>query len=73
MIDLWSARFNSEASDEEDFFSCSDEDSDSSDEEFFTPPQSPRPFDSDDDDIMAFEESLDNFDEEKGFSLFIEG
>lgn len=72
MMDLWSARF-SQTSDEEDFISCSDEDSNSSsDEEFFTPPQSPRRFDSDDD-LMAFEESLESLEEEKGFSLFIEG
>lgn len=63
----------SQASDDEDqFLSCSGDDSDS--EEFFTPPQSPVPqSDSDDDDMNAFEESLENFEDEKISALFIEG
>ena len=76
MVDLWSARINQSSEDDEDdekYFSFSDDDSKGSDEEFFTPPQSPRCSDSDDEDILMFEESLENFEDEKGFSLFIEG
>jgi hypothetical protein len=54
------------------FLSCSDSDSD--DEKFFTPPTSPLPlFSDDDDDMNAFEESLESFEIEKEFQLFIEG
>jgi hypothetical protein len=66
---------------EEAFLSCGSDES--SDEEFFTPPQSPIRFkrsisdndddDDDDDDMNIFEESLEHFEDEKGYSLFIDG
>lgn len=59
-------------SDDEDLYlSCSEDESDS--EEFFTPPQSPGPASESDDDMNTFEESLENFEDEKMFSMFIEG
>lgn len=62
----------SQASDDEDqFLSFSDDDSAS--EEFFTPPQSPVPQSDSDDDMNAFEESVENFEDEKISALFIEG
>lgn len=60
----------SDDEDDEAFESCSDDESD----EYFTPPQTPIPFDSDDDDMNnIFEESLENFEDQKEFNLFIKG
>lgn len=70
MIDLWSHRVTQE--DEDVFLSCSDDDSDN--DNFYTPPTSPTRFYSDDeDDMNAFEESLESFEDEKDFQMFIEG
>ena len=72
MVDLWSLRLSQNSDDDESFLSCSDSESDS--DVFFTPPQSPAKFDSDDEDLMIFEESLESFEDEKlFFKLFIEG
>jgi ankyrin repeat and LEM domain-containing protein 2 len=69
-VDVWARRIPQD--DEDLYLSCSDSDSD--DEKFFTPPSSPSRFFSDDDDDMnEFEESLENFEDEKDFQLFIEG
>lgn len=59
-----------EEDDDEAFESCSDDES-----EYFTPPQSPIHLDSDDDDEdkNVFEESLDKFEDQKEFCLFIKG
>lgn len=76
--DLWSHRSGmndsiksiSDDEDDEAFESCSDDESD----EYFTPPQTPIPFDSDDDEMNnIFEESLENFEDQKEFNLFIKG
>jgi hypothetical protein len=58
--------------DEESFISCSDSD-DSDDEVWFTPPQSPNEISSSDDEMNAFEESLEHFEDEKEYALFIDG
>lgn len=71
MVDLWAPRSSQAYDDEDLFLSCSDSDSES--DEYLTPPQSPTKFDSDDDDMNAFEESLDSFEQEKDFILFIKG
>jgi hypothetical protein len=76
-FDLWNHRGGmndslksvSDDDDDEAFESCSDDES----EEYYTPPQSPLHFDSDDDDKNVFEESLENFEEQKEFNLFIKG
>jgi hypothetical protein len=68
-VDIWSARAQVPDDSDDLYISCSDSESDN----YFTPPQSPINFDSDDDDMNVFEESLDTFEEEKRFSLFIEG
>lgn len=70
-IDLWAHRMNQASDDDDQFLSCSDDESVS--EEFFTPPQSPVPQSDSDDDMNAFEESLENFEDEKISSLYIEG
>lgn len=75
--DLWSLRspsrdFQNE-DDEESFVSCSDSDDDEDSDVWFTPPQSPTEMQSSDDEMNAFEESLENLEEEKTYSLFIEG
>lgn len=59
----------SDNEDDEAFESCSDDDSD----EYYTPPQSPLPYSSDDDDKIEFEESMENFEDQKEFNLFIKG
>jgi hypothetical protein len=61
----------SDDEDDEAFESCSDDES----EDYYTPPQSPIQFDSDDEDDEknVFEESLDNFEDQKEFNLFIKG
>lgn len=73
-FDLWAPRTSQSMDDDEDedmFLSCSEDGSD--DSVYYTPPsQSPIHFDSDDD-MNIFEESLENFEEEKGFTLFIHG
>lgn len=77
-FDLWSFRSNNNESikstsddenDDESFVSCSDDESD----EYFTPPQSPINMDSDDEEKNVFEESLDKFEDQKEFCLFIRG
>ena len=69
--DLWAPRkIQSFDEDEDTFVSCSS-DSDSDSDEYLTP-LSTTPVDSDDD-MIIFEESLENLEEEKEFSLFIEG
>lgn len=77
-FDMWSFRITTNdtiksiSDDEEEdeaFESCSDDDSD----EYFTPPQSPPPVDSDDEEKNVFEESLDKFEDQKEFCLFIKG
>lgn len=77
-FDMWSFRntgnesIKSNSDDEEEdeaFLSCSDDDSD----EYFTPPQSPILIDSDDEEKNVFEESLDKFEDQKEFCLFIKG
>lgn len=70
--DLWAPR-KIEASDEDDdsFLSCgSDVDSDS--DEYLTP-LSTTPVDSDEDELIPFEESLENLEDDKEFLLFIVG
>lgn len=69
-IDLWAHRLTQMSDDEDLYLSCSEDESDS--EEFFTPPQSPGPASESDDDMNTFEESLENFEDEKMFSMFIE-
>lgn len=69
-VDLWSHRINQDFEDEDLFLSCSEDESEP--DMFYTPPQSPTPFDSDDE-MNIFEESLENFEDEKSFALFIEG
>lgn len=69
--DLWTPRkIQSYDEDEDTFVSCSS-DSDSDSDGYFTPLNT-TPVDSDDD-MITFEESLENLEEEKEFSLFIEG
>ncbi len=60
---------------EESYISCSDSE-DSDNEVWYTPPQSPMELSTnsdDDDEINAFEESLESFEDEKVYSLFIDG
>lgn len=64
-LEFWAARMNEMSDEEDSFLSCSDSD----DSEYFTPPSSPTPFDTDD----VFEESLESIEDERDFSLFIEG
>lgn len=74
-VDMWSARTAEDLDDDDDelYLSC-DSDMSSDDEEFFTPPQSPVKFDdSDDEDVNMFEESLEHLEEEKEFTLYING
>jgi hypothetical protein len=73
-IDIWSRRIPLDDDDDGDLYlSCSDNDSE--DEIFYTPPSSPSKFYSEDDDDMNddFEESLETFEDEDQFQLFIEG
>ena len=76
MHDMWSPRIRTEDPDDdndESYLSCDSELS-SDDEEFFTPPQSPFKFDdSDDEDVNMFEESLEHLEEEKEYTLYING
>jgi hypothetical protein len=70
---MWSARTEEDPDDDELYLSC-DSDAPSDDEEFFTPPQSPVKFDdSDDEDVNMFEESLEHLEEEKEYTLYING
>lgn len=75
-LDLWTARTPTEEElddeAEDSYISCGSDIS-SDDDEWYTPPQSPNRFDSSDDEMNVFEESLESFEEEKGYSLFIEG
>lgn len=72
-MDLWAARSAAEDIDEDESYLSCDSDM-SSDEEYFTPPQSPIKFDdSDDEDVNMFEESLEHLEDEKEYSLFIDG
>lgn len=75
---MWTPRTNSRDYDEEEdddenesYLSC-DSESNSDTDEYFTPPQSPC-HDSSDDEMNAFEESLENVDDEKEYALFING
>ena len=53
--------------------SC-DSDLSSDEDEFYTPPQSPVKFDdSDDEDVNMFEESLEHLEDEKEYTLYING
>lgn len=71
-VDVWACRIPLDSDNEDLYLSCSDNDSE--DDEFFTPPSSPSKFYSDDDDMNDdFEESLENFEDEDQFQLFIEG
>lgn len=76
VTDLWSLRTptRDEYSEEEDesYISCSDSD-DSDSDVWFTPPQSPNEIVSSDDEMNAFEESLENLEDEKAYALFIDG
>lgn len=72
--DLWSIRTQSQDFEEDaddSYLSCDSDDS--SNDEWFTPPQSPCQIESSDDEMNAFEESLENVDDEKLFSLFVNG
>lgn len=76
-VDLWSMRNPSEDYDDdenEDLYLSAESDL-SSDEEYFTPPQSPTAnyFDSSDEEMNVFEESLEHLEDEKEYSLFIKG
>lgn len=75
-LDLWMPRSASQDFDEDEpndsYVSCDEDNSD--DDVWFTPPQSPGQFlDSSDDEMNNFEESLENFEDEKAYSLFING
>lgn len=75
MVDMWASRTIEDLDDDNDesYLSC-DSDMSSDDEEFFTPPQSPVKFvDSDDEDVNMFEESLEHLEDEKEYTLYING
>lgn len=74
VIDLWSVRTPSrdfEEDADDSYLSCDSDDSDN--DVWFTPPQSPSQIESSDDEMNAFEESLENVDVEKTYSLFVNG
>ncbi|KAG5684775.1 hypothetical protein PVAND_013988 [Polypedilum vanderplanki] len=78
-VDVWSMRnpsedFDDENEEEETFLSC-DSDLSSDEDEYFTPPQSPilQNPDSSDEEMNVFEESLEHFDDEIEYSLYING
>jgi hypothetical protein len=75
-VDLWMPRSASHDFDEDElndsFVSCDEDDSDN--EVWFTPPQSPSQMvDNSDDEMNDFEESLEHFEDEKAYLLFING
>lgn len=74
VIDLWSVRTPSrdfEEDADESYLSCDSDDS--ANDEWFTPPQSPRQIESSDDEMNAFEESLEYVNDLKIYSLFVDG
>ncbi|KAL7030023.1 hypothetical protein ACKWTF_006483 [Chironomus riparius] len=76
-VDIWASRATEDLDDDdndESYLSCDSDMSSDNDDEYFTPPQSPVKFDdSDDEDVNMFEQSLEHLEDEKEYTLYING